>query len=61
LPGTPDTQNQGFDELAEVKTQAAQRWVYAVNADGTHGVWKFVVARKMSEVREFIEMEVSNS
>lgn len=48
-------ETKGFDELAEVKTQAAQRWVHAVNADGTYGVWKFVMAREMSKVRELID------
>lgn len=51
-------ETKGFDDLAEVKTQAAQRWVTAVNADGSYGVWKFAMARKMSEVRELIDKAV---
>ena len=32
-------ETKGFDPLKEVKTQAAERWAAAVNADGTHGRW----------------------
>ena len=32
-------ETKGFDDLAEVKTAAAQRWVAAVNADGRMGTW----------------------
>ena len=51
-------ETKGFDDLAEVKTQAAQRWINAVNADGTYGVWKFAMARKVGEVRELIDKAV---
>jgi type III restriction enzyme len=44
-------ETKGFDPLADIKTQAAQRWVAAVNADGTYGVWRYAVARKPEEVR----------
>jgi type III restriction enzyme len=30
---------KGYDELQEVKAQAAQKWVEAVNADRTYGRW----------------------
>lgn len=43
-------ETKGFDELAEIKAQAAKRWVDAVNADGSYGIWKYVVARKPEEV-----------
>ena len=48
-------ETKGFDDLAEVKTQAAQRWANAVNADGNYGIWKFAMARKIGEVRELID------
>jgi type III restriction enzyme len=54
-------ETKGFDELAEVKTQAAQRWVNAVNADGTYGVWRFAMARKIGDVRGLIEGAASSS
>jgi len=48
-------ETKGFDPLMEVKTQAAQRWVNAVNAEGGYGQWHYVVARKPEEVRTCIE------
>lgn len=36
---------KGYDEVAEVKRQAAERWCRAVNADGQHGRWMYVLAR----------------
>lgn len=34
----------------EVKRAAAERWVTAVNADGTYGKWRYAVAKKVSDV-----------
>jgi type III restriction enzyme len=51
-------ETKGFDDLAEVKTQAAQRWINAVNADGTYGLWKFAMARTIGQVRELIDKAV---
>jgi type III restriction enzyme len=47
-------ETKGFDPLAEVKVQAAERWVAAVNADGQYGVWRYAVARKVDDVRMFL-------
>jgi hypothetical protein len=33
-------ETKGFDELAEVKAAAAERWVAAVNADARYGTWR---------------------
>jgi type III restriction enzyme len=43
-------ETKGYDELAEIKAQAAQRWVSAVNADGRFGIWRYAVARTPAEV-----------
>ena len=43
-----------WDPLEEVKRAAAERWVAAVNADGTYGHWKYEVAKKPEEVRGHI-------
>jgi type III restriction enzyme len=43
-------ETKGFDDLADIKAQAAQRWVNAVNADERFGVWKYAMARKPEEV-----------
>jgi type III restriction enzyme len=43
-------ETKGYDELDEVKRAAAERWVAAVNADGTHGRWYYGVAKRVAEV-----------
>jgi type III restriction enzyme len=48
-------ETKGFDDLAEVKTAAAQRWVAAVNADGRAGRWQYAFARKVEQVRETLD------
>jgi type III restriction enzyme len=48
-------ETKGYDPLEEVKTAAAERWVAAVNADGTNGRWAYAVARKVSDVQRLIE------
>ena len=34
-------ETKGYDPLEEVKAAAAERWVAAVNADGTYGPWAY--------------------
>jgi type III restriction enzyme len=46
---------KGYDERAEVKAQAAQKWVDAVNADGAYGKWAYALARKPSEVKQLLQ------
>ena len=48
-------ETKGFDPLEEVKRAAAERWVAAVNADGTYGRWCYAVAKKMTAVNDLIE------
>lgn len=48
-------ETKGFDELAEVKTAAAERWVAAVNADRQFGTWRFAMARSIPQVREILD------
>ncbi|MCL4707977.1 DEAD/DEAH box helicase family protein [bacterium] len=50
-------ETKGYDELAGIKEQAAQRWVNAVNADGCYGRWEYAIARKPGEVKERIEKQ----
>ncbi|MFH2203099.1 MAG: type III restriction endonuclease subunit R [Elusimicrobiota bacterium] len=47
-------ETKGFDELEKVKAAAAERWVAAVNADGSHGQWSYAVAKKPEKVRQII-------
>jgi type III restriction enzyme len=53
--GTLILETKGYDELADVKAAAAERWVAAVNADGQHGTWRYVMARSVEAVREAID------
>jgi type III restriction enzyme len=48
-------ETKGYDELAEVKSAAAQRWVDAVNADGQFGRWQFGMARRVDDVRRLLD------
>lgn len=41
-------ETKGYDPLTEVKEQAAQRWVRAVNADRGFGSWQYEVVRDLS-------------
>ena len=48
-------ETKGYDELAEVKAAAAERWVAAVNADGQHGSWRYAQARSIAKVRAILD------
>jgi type III restriction enzyme len=52
-------ETKGHDPLAEIKFQAAERWVAAVNADSKYGRWDFSVARDPSLVNECIDSVVT--
>ena len=43
-------ETKGYDPLAEVKRAAAERWVAAVNADGSYGEWAYRMVRSATEV-----------
>lgn len=43
-------ETKGFDPLEEVKRAAAERWVAAVNADGSYGSWRYAMAKKVADV-----------
>jgi type III restriction enzyme len=47
-------ETKGFDELADIKAQASDRWVKAVNADGTFGSWRYAMTRKPGDVASAI-------
>jgi type III restriction enzyme len=48
-------ETKGFDEMADIKTQAAQRWVDAVNAEGSFGTWEFRMVQAIGEVRAVLD------
>ena len=45
-------ETKGYDPLKEVKTQAARRWVSAVNAGGGFGFWDYAVVSDPDKVGE---------
>lgn len=48
-------ETKGYDPLAETKRAAAERWVAAVNADGKHGNWKYLLVRKPTDIWGWLE------
>jgi len=51
---------KGFDRLGDVKHQAADRCVNAVNADGRHGRWGYEVVKDIGLLDEVLH-EVSTT
>ncbi|HEV3145926.1 MAG TPA: hypothetical protein VGZ47_18720 [Gemmataceae bacterium] len=52
-------ETKGYDELEDVKSAAAQRWVSAVNAEGSFGHWRYEVAKKVEEIPAKIQTALS--
>jgi type III restriction enzyme len=50
-------ETKGYDDLAEVKRLAAERWVAAVNAEGSFGHWGYAVAKRPTDVRAILDGE----
>lgn len=50
---------KGFDELEEVKREAAERWIRAVNSEGSFGVWSYAIAKQVSEVPKLLSAAFS--
>jgi type III restriction enzyme len=48
-------ETKGYDPLEPVKRAAAERWVAAVNADGSHGRWHYEIAKAVAEVNSLID------
>lgn len=57
-------ETKGYDPLKDVKRQAAERWVAAVNAAGDFGTWRYELIEKISDVAKRlagIERQTSHS
>ena len=54
-------ETKGHDPLEEVKVQAAQRWVDAVNADGQFGEWRYAIVHEMSAVSGVMKQFASSA
>ncbi len=48
-------ETKGFDPLKDIKRQAAERWVAAVNAEGSHGTWRYAMAESVGAVRSILD------
>lgn len=46
---------KGFDPLTDVKLQAAERWVRAVNAGHSHGRWDYALTKTVADIGKQIE------
>jgi type III restriction enzyme len=55
LPRHLILETKGYDPLEMVKRAAAERWVAAVNADGSFGHWRYTIAKKVSEINTRID------
>jgi type III restriction enzyme len=47
-------ETKGFDEKKDVKVAAAKRWVEAVNAEGSYGIWEYRCTGKMTDIPKLI-------
>ena len=47
-------ETKGYDPLAQVKSQAAQRWIRAVNAGGGFGSWSYAMVTDPGKVGEAV-------
>jgi type III restriction enzyme len=47
-------ETKGYDPLEDVKRAAAERWVAAVNAEGSYRRWEYRIAKKTAEVNGII-------
>lgn len=45
-------ETKGYDPLTDVKQQAAERWVRAVNAEGSFGLWRYKLIKSVPEIRD---------
>jgi type III restriction enzyme len=53
-------ETKGYDPLEDVKTQAATRWVNAVNADGSYGKWAYEIVHKPEEIPARLDRFAAN-
>ena len=53
--GTLILETKGYDDLAEIKQAAAERWVAAVSVDGRYGRWAYRLVRQIRNVNEAVE------
>lgn len=47
-------ETKGYDELEDVKRGAVERWVRAVNSEGSFGTWRYAIAKSVPEVPKIL-------
>lgn len=53
-------ETKGYDSLEDVKRAAAERWVAAVNAEGSYGHWQYVLVKKVSDIGTVLSTAPAN-
>ncbi|MBC7946079.1 MAG: type II toxin-antitoxin system HicA family toxin [Burkholderiales bacterium] len=48
-------ETKGYDPLEDTKRAAAERWIAAVNAEGSYGDWRYAVAKSTSDVGAMLD------
>jgi type III restriction enzyme len=48
-------ETKGYDPLTDVKKAAAERWVAAVNAEGSYGRWGYALVKDVAEIGRALE------
>ncbi|MBX6370276.1 MAG: DEAD/DEAH box helicase family protein [Rhodospirillales bacterium] len=48
-------ETKGYDPLEKVKRAAAERWVAAVNAEGSFGEWRYLIAHDVPSIPTLID------
>jgi type III restriction enzyme len=47
-------ETKGFDPLEDIKRSAAERWVQAVNSEGSYGEWAYRIAKKPTDIPKLL-------
>jgi len=47
-------ETKGYDELEDLKRGAVERWVRAVNSEGSFGTWRYAIAKSVPEVPKIL-------
>ncbi len=55
LPFHVILETKGYDEREDFKKAAADRWVKAVNQEGSYGQWAFLLVKKISDIPVLLE------
>jgi type III restriction enzyme len=54
-------ETKGYDPLEEVKRAAAERWVAAVNAEGSYGHWQYALVKRVADVRGAVDKALAQA